>query len=414
MSTFDRVFADLIERKNRIQQGLLNCIPSPFPRFREVFPGMEQGKYLLFSANSKIGKTQIADDMTLYEPLFYAIDNDIRIRWFYFTWEMSAKQKYHQFLCHLLNRLSKGKVHIDVKQLRSIDAERVFPDEAIELLQTPEYQRYIQYFEENVTFVEDVRHPTGIKIFLEKYAERTGTIHYTKKEFKSPKGEVTDVKEVFDYYEPDDPELYNVVIFDHVSLITTEKGMDVRETIELFSNKFLVQLRNRYNFTFVVIQQQAAAQESNENYKLDKLKPTADGLADCKTTFRDADLFFGLYSPYRYKVGNYLGYDIKLFQDNIRFLELVGGREGGGGNICPLFFDGAVNQFKELPLPTDEVNLGKVRQHLMSIRKSGNLTLTCLNPGSIKNNSNGKSRRNLWLFWRWQDYKHDYQSRWFD
>ena len=38
MSIFDRVFQDLVQRKKRISEGLLNCIPSPFPRFREVFP----------------------------------------------------------------------------------------------------------------------------------------------------------------------------------------------------------------------------------------------------------------------------------------------------------------------------------------------------------------------------------------
>lgn len=405
MSIFDRVFQDLIQRKERIANGLLNCIPSPFPRFREVFPGMEQGKYLLFSANSKIGKTQIADDMCLYEPLFYAIEHDdVKIHWFYFTWEMSAEQKYRQFLCHLLYRLSNGNTRIDTKQLRSIDAARTLPDEIIELLQEEKYQRYIRYFEENVTFVEDIRHPTGIKIFLDEYAEKTGTIHYTTKEFFDKKGNVTDVKKVFDYYEPNDPELYNVVIFDHISLISLEKDMDVRATIEMFSNKFLVQLRNRYNYTFVVIQQQAASQESNENFKLDKLRPTADGLADCKATFRDADLFFGLYSPYRYKVSEYLGYDIKVFKDNIRFLELIGGREGGGGNVCPLYFDGAVNIFKELPRPSDEHGMAKVYSLLRTLRSGGVMVATTLSSFQSKIRFNGKSSRNLWLFWRRKDY----------
>lgn len=402
MGIFDRVFQDLVQRKERISQGLLNCIPSPFPRFREVFPGMEQGKYLLFSANSKIGKTQIADDMCLYEPLFYAIEHsDVKIHWFYFSWEMSAEQKYRQFLCHLLYRLSNGETRIDTKQLRSIDAERVLPDEIIELLQDEKYQRYIRYFEENVTFVEDVRHPTGIKKFLEEYAERTGKIHHTSKEFHDTKGNVTDVKQVFDYYEPNDPELYNVVIFDHISLITLERGLDVRATIEMFSNKFLVQLRNRYNFTFVVIQQQAASQESNENFKLDKLRPTTDGLADCKSTFRDADLFFGLYSPYRYKVSEYLGYDIKMFKDNIRFLELIGGREGGGGNVCPLYFDGAVNFFKELPSPSDERGIAKVYSLLRSLRGVGTIAATMLSSKRSKINFNGKSSWYLRIFRRW-------------
>lgn len=406
MDTFSRIYEDLVARKKRISEGLLNCIPSPFPRFREVYPGLEKAKYLLFSANSKIGKTQIADDMCLYEPLFTAIERkDLRIKWFYFTWEMSADQKYRQFLCHLLYRLYK--VRIDVKQLRSVDAQKPLPDDALELLKSKEAQRYIKYFEENVTFVENIRHPTGINIFLEEYALKVGKKHFTQKDFYDTKGNVVETKKVFSHYEPNDPELYNIVIFDHLSLMTNERGLDKRGTIELFSKEFMVQLRNRYGFTLVAIQQQAASQESTENFKLDRLKPTADGLGDCKTTFQDVDLFFGLYSPYRYGIGNYQGYDIKLFKDNIRFLELVGGREGGGGNICPLYFDGAVNFFKELPRADNAKEMGKVYEQLTSIRQSSqpaSLGAICLGLLNLRNySSNGQSSRHFWILRRWKD-----------
>ena len=380
MSIFERVYEDILTRLDRAKSGLLNCIPSPFARFREVFPGLEMGTYYLFSANSKVGKTQIADTVCVYEPLFYAIEHNLKIHWFYFTWEMSIEQKYRQFLCHLVYRLSNKTIRLDTKQL------------------------------------------SGVKKFLEDYADRMGTTHTVKKEFYDKKGEVLDIKEVFDYYEPNDPELYNIVIFDHISLINTEQGLDLRKTIELFSNKILVRLRNRYKFTFVVIQQQAASQESNENFKLDKLRPTADGLADAKATFRDADVFFGLYSPYRYKIPSYLKYDITFFKDNIRFLELIGSREGGGGNVCPLYFDGAVNFFEELPLPTIITDLGDekpnpelqvIYRRISSIRQRASLVALCISSVKSKLCINGNSLWNFWIFRRWKDYKYHNKSRWF-
>lgn len=76
----------------------------------------------------------------------------------------------------------------------------------------------------------------------------------------------------------------------------------------------------------------------------------------------------GLFSPMRHEIGEYMGYDIKVFQDNIRFLEILGGREGGAGTICPLYFDGAVNVFKELPRPDDSQGLSKVYNKLKEIR----------------------------------------------
>ena len=57
-----------------------------------------------------------------------------------------------------------------------------------------------------------------------------------------------------------------------------------------------------------------------------------------------------------------------MFQDNIGFLEIIGGREGGAGNICPLYFDGATNYFKELPKPNDFEKMKQVTQLIKSIR----------------------------------------------
>jgi hypothetical protein len=45
--------------------------------------------------------------------------------------------------------------------------------------------------------------------------------------------------------------------------------------------------------------------------------------------------------------------NITQFKDNIRFIEIIISRDGGAGTICPLYFDGAVNYFAELPLPNN-------------------------------------------------------------
>lgn len=42
--------------------------------------------------------------------------------------------------------------------------------------------------------------------------------------------------------------------------------------------------------------------------------PSSDGLADCKTTTRDANLVLGLYSPFKYGLREYEGYDVTKIQ----------------------------------------------------------------------------------------------------
>lgn len=56
MSLYDRVYNNLIERRERLLSGKINCIPWGLPRFENINPGIEQGKYYLISANSKVGR----------------------------------------------------------------------------------------------------------------------------------------------------------------------------------------------------------------------------------------------------------------------------------------------------------------------------------------------------------------------
>jgi hypothetical protein len=53
---YDRVYNKIVDRRERILSGKLNCIPWKFPRLEEELPGIEQGKYYLMTANSKVGR----------------------------------------------------------------------------------------------------------------------------------------------------------------------------------------------------------------------------------------------------------------------------------------------------------------------------------------------------------------------
>ena len=48
-----RVLANLEERRERILNGQLNCIPSPFKRFNEDFIGIEQSCYYTITSFTK-------------------------------------------------------------------------------------------------------------------------------------------------------------------------------------------------------------------------------------------------------------------------------------------------------------------------------------------------------------------------
>lgn len=56
MGLKERVISNLHERRDRILNGQLNCIPSPFERFKNDFIGIEQSCYYTITSFTK-GKT---------------------------------------------------------------------------------------------------------------------------------------------------------------------------------------------------------------------------------------------------------------------------------------------------------------------------------------------------------------------
>lgn len=54
MDVYDRSIEELINRRNRILNGQINCIPLSFPRLRTWLPGIEKRRYTIITANQKI------------------------------------------------------------------------------------------------------------------------------------------------------------------------------------------------------------------------------------------------------------------------------------------------------------------------------------------------------------------------
>ena len=172
----------------------------------------------------------------------------------------------------------------------------------------------------------------------------------------------------FDHYIPNDPGEYKIIFIDHMGLIDTERGMNLKQSMDKLSEYLAKYLRNNYGFSPVVIQQQSFENESNENFTSGRLRPTAQGLGDSKYIARDCNILLGLFSPFKFELQDYKKYNINIFRDNIRFLEVLLNRDGEMGGLCPLFFDGAVCDFKELPLPQETEKIKEVYKYLDYIR----------------------------------------------
>jgi len=300
----ERIINHLEERRNKVLQGEINCIPLPFNRFKEEFPGIEQGKYYLITAATKGSKTQFTNYIFIYNTILYSFyhPNIIKPKIFYYNLEETKENITLRFMSFLLYLFDN--IRISPTDLSSTDKDKPVDNKIIELLNSKKYTDIIDYYEEVVEF-KTGRNPTAVWKDVSSYANAHGVTHYKKSKYTDDFGVVRET-DAFDYYEPNNSNEYVFIIIDHVSLIEPELKLSLREAINKLS-EYMVLLRNRYHYIPVVVQQQSTESTSLEAFKANKIRPTPSALADSKYTARDLDVMIGLTNPYFWELPEYLG-----------------------------------------------------------------------------------------------------------
>lgn len=398
MSLRKTMVSNLKERRQRIIEGKVNSIPSPFPRFSDDFIGIEQATYYTVTSFTKGGKSQFSSFTFIYNALLFAYyhkETDIKVTIIYFALEETPERIMQRFTSYVLYMFTKGKIRISPRDLRSSKNDKPVPQEVLDKIDSKEVTELLDFFEDNIIFSSE-SNPTGIYKFCRDYAAKTGV--ETKKKYTVKNGfGLEEEREAFDYYTPNNPNEYVIPVIDTINIIDTEKGMTLKQSMDKLSEYLGKYLRNRYYFSPLVIQQQAFEQENNEAFKLNKVRPSVAGLGDSKYTSRDANVVLGLFSPARFGLVEYMGYDITKLKDNVRFLEVIVNRDGEMGGIIALYFDGAVCTFKEMPKPDDVEGLKKVYERIKLNKESDNTAIAMLSYSKTisKNNDKTLQKKNI-------------------
>ena len=163
MSLYNRVIQKLKKRQQIVLNGGINCIPSPFTRYRNTFIGVEQGKYIAVTAATKGYKSQFSSFLFIYNSILYAYYNPgkIIVNILYYPLEETAETVIERFMCYLLYTLSNKAVRINPQDLRSTNENNPLPEEVIVLLESDDYKKVLEYFLNCIHFQTDTN-PTGI------------------------------------------------------------------------------------------------------------------------------------------------------------------------------------------------------------------------------------------------------------
>lgn len=371
MSKREEIKKHLEESREVILRGGVNCIPSPLTRFREYFPGVRKGFYYVVTGATKSSKTQFTSYLFVLNSIFYELQHpeQVKVTILYFPLEETEDDIMLRIYSYIIAYITHNRILISPENLESVDERKPLSQEVLDIMESEEFKTIADKFESCITFYED-RNATGIYKRIKEYMESHGQCIYQNKEvtYRDELGmPKTETVKTFIKYIPDNPNEYVIAITDHAGLLQEERGMTLKQNIEKLSEYFVL-LRNKYRTIPVLVQQQNMETTNLEAFKANKIRPTKDGLKDSKRTGEDCTVLFGLTNPHAFEVPKYLGYDINTLEDRFRVLEIVLARKGRANGLCPMFFNGAVNQYSELPLPNSP-EMNSVYQYVNTLNQ---------------------------------------------
>jgi len=382
---FEDIYQEVVRNKDNHNEGYYNCIPfMGMERLEKFLPGIEQDTYYLLTASSGVGKSKLARYLFIHNPYQFIKqhpESGIKLTIKYFSLEESKKKIILSEISKYL--FTKYNIVVSIKQLQSRGRYNTISPDIIEKIK--EAEDYVNEFLETVHIIDSIRNPTGIYKCIRDYALTVGTYYdkndqpLTEKEIENVRNGVGDDYKKVSYYKKHDPKHYVIVLVDHLSLLQPEEGKTQWQTMSKYSNEYCLHMRDKFGFIPVSVQQQASDKEAVEyNYKgntiEEKLEPSLDGLGDNKTTQRDANVVLGLFNPDRYGITNHGGYDITFFRDKYRSMSILKDRDGVSNKKLPLFFNGAVDFFKEMPKIDDAEGMRKVYEYVNQLNEVNNQT----------------------------------------
>ena len=377
---FKDIYSKIVQNKLNHDNGYFNCIPFiGMERLEKYLPGIEQSTYYLIAAASGVGKSKLARYLFIHNPIMFLENNpdsDIQLDILYFSLEESKEKVILAEVSKYL--YTQHKLNLSIKQLSSVGRYNVLSTEDLQKVQQSE--EHVNNFLKRVKIFDNVRNATGIYKTVRDFALTIGT-YYDKNDTPLTPQEVHNVKigvgesyKKVSYYKTHNPKHYVIVLIDHISLLQPETGETLWQSMSKMSSNYCLHIRDKFGFIPVVVQQLAADKERIEaNFSkadlVQKLEPSLDGLGDNKTIARDVNIALGLFAPDRYKITEHNGYDITRFRDRYRSMNIMKSRDGIANKKLPLFFNGAVDFFKELPKVDELEKMRLVYEHINQLNK---------------------------------------------
>ncbi len=279
------------------------------------------------------GKTTFADYTSFLIPYFHCKKHNIPLDIIYYSFELGKVDKQARICSFLLDKLHKIRLTADDILGRSNKVITPQQDEAI-----TQVSHIIEELFQNIIFIEEDINPDGIYRQMMEYSRNNGIF-------------VDD-----NTYIPNNPNKQTIIIIDHIGLTATSKKYPtLKETMDTLS-KYAVRFRNRFGYTWVIIQQFNTELTSTHRkaQSENSIAPQRLDFGDSKYTYRDADIVLGLVNPNLYGITSASGYSVSKCGDLLIELYLMKNRYGRANVKIPMLLN-PTGSFIEIPKsPTND------------------------------------------------------------
>lgn len=336
---FKELLAEDIEKGIR---GENNGVPTGFPILDSNINGIQKSLYTIVGGNSGTGKTSFVDLAYVLNPYKWLTENEgktnIKIKWVYNSMERNKKYKLAKWVC--LKLFQDHRIIIDVPTMLGWQGKKFEIEPELKKLIFEAGEYFDKMFESGVIeIIDGGQNPTGIRNKLIEVAKANGRLE--------------EVDEYTRKYIPNDPNLLIVVINDHVGKLAGERGFNDKELLDKHS-EYMGDCRDRYGYTIIDISQFNRSIGSTDRMKLKGVSPEPDDFKGSGDMYENADVALGLFNPYKFKINDFLGYNIPKFvsksgENRFRSVSIIKNSYGADDIIIGLNFLGENGNFRELP-----------------------------------------------------------------
>ena len=350
-----------------VEKGLLGkngSIPFPIRKLDEYVDIAKNTNYLLVGDTGG-GKTTLAHEIMIgvLDWYYKYKTEDLKLNLIY----LGMERKQYNYSAKWVSRMifmNEG-VYVPVKKilgrLRKRNDKGQLTAEYDKLTEDEigyikHYGKIFNKWEDDGTFIciEGTHNPTGIKIFIDNFAKKHGTIVDREDgPLEKPK------------YIPNHNNHIVLIVTDYVGVLDKEKDdLGVKKNrLDLYSS-IMRRARDLYGFSPINIQQLNRGTSDINRIKLNDVKPKLSDIADTSELARDADSVIAIFEPFRYLPDDtdtdIIGYNLKKLKDNrgykyYRTLHILKSSFDGDGIIMGCAFHPMTGIIKPMPKSPDKM-----------------------------------------------------------